>query len=169
MDIKLRNLEKSDNQQIANLLNNKKIWDNLKDHIPHPYTLEDADYFIDLVQKESSPNNAFAIVKDGQELCGVIGLVKQGDIYRMTAELGYWIGDPFWGNNIATRAIKLITDYGFSELLLERIFAGVFGFNKPSMSVLEKNGYKKEGIFRNSVIKNDIIQDEYIYAKLKNE
>jgi RimJ/RimL family protein N-acetyltransferase len=169
MEIKLRSLDKNDSQQITSLLNNKKIWDNLKDYIPHPYTLNDANFFIDLVLKESSPNQSFAIIKDDSELCGIIGLVKQDDIHRMTAELGYWIGEPFWGNGIATKAINLITNYGFSEMKLERIFAGVFDFNKPSMKALEKNDYKLEGIFRNSIIKNDIIRDEYIYAKLKTE
>lgn len=169
MKIQLRDLNKNDNHGITSLINNKKIWDNLKDYIPHPYTINDANYFIDLSLKESSTNKPFAIIKDDYELCGVISLVKQDDIHRMTAELGYWIGEPFWGNGIATKAINLITDYGFNEMKLERIFAGVFDFNKPSMKALENNDYELEGILRNSIIKNDIIRDEYLYAKIKTK
>ena len=118
--------------------------------------------------QESSKSKSFAIIKDYSELCGLISLERQDDIHRMTAELGYWIGEPFWGNGIVTKVINLITDYGFSEMKLERIFAGVFDFNKPSMKALEKNGYKLEGVFRNAIVKNDIIRDEYIYAELKS-
>ena len=168
MKVELRVLQESDREILATLMNNKKIWDNLKDYIPHPYHIEDADFFIDLTQKQI-PSQSFAIVNEQSELCGVISLIKQDDIYRLTAELGYWIGEPYWGRGIATQAIELITDYGFKELKLERIYAGVFDFNKASRKVLEKNGYQLEGILRNAIVKNAIIRDEYRYAKLKNE
>jgi len=168
MNITLRALEQKDNQQITQLVNNKKIWDNLKDYIPYPYQIEDADAFIDLVKKQS-PVTSFAIVLDNHELCGVISLIPQNDVYRMTAELGYWIGEKHWGKGIATIATRLITEYGFEKLKFERIYAGVFGFNKSSMKVLEKNGYKCEGVLRNAIVKNNIICNEHIYAKLKND
>lgn len=166
MKIGLRSLEESDSAQIARLINNKKIWDNLRDYIPYPYKMEDADYFIDCAKKQPLAQT-FAIILDDGELCGVISLESQSDIYRMTAELGYWIGEKYWGKGIATKAIALITKHGFEELKLERIYAGVFGFNIPSMKVLEKNGYALEGVFRNAIIKNDKILDEHVFAKLK--
>jgi [ribosomal protein S5]-alanine N-acetyltransferase len=168
MKIDLRALKESDRKQIASLINNKKIWDNLRDYIPYPYSISDADHFIDLTIKQS-PAITFGILKDDTELCGVIGLVPQKDIYRIAAELGYWIGEKYWGKGIATEAVGIITQYGFDKLNLERIYAGVFDFNKPSKRVLEKNGFKQEGIFRRAVIKNDIIHDEYLFAKLRSE
>jgi RimJ/RimL family protein N-acetyltransferase len=83
------------------------------------------------------------------------------------AEIGYWIGEPYWGKGIAGRAVALITANGFGELNLVRIYAGVFDFNIASMKVLEKNGFQKEGIFRHAVIKNGRICDEHRYYKLK--
>ena len=121
MNIKLRGLEKSDNQQIAKLINNKRIWDNLKDYIPYPYDVKDADEFISFT-KEQSPITSFGIMVNENELCGVISLIPQTDVYRMNAEIGYWIGEKYWGQGIASKAIELVTKYGFEELKLKRIY-----------------------------------------------
>ncbi|MFK7808566.1 MAG: GNAT family N-acetyltransferase [Saprospiraceae bacterium] len=166
--IQLRRLNQSDIYQIAKLANNKKVWDNLRDYIPFPYQEKDAAFFIRLIEKEK-PAQTFGIITQEGELTGVIGLVLQNDVYRLTAEIGYWLGEDYWGKGIATKAIELITKYGFEELQLERIHTGVFEFNTASMKALEKNGYKKEGIFRNNVIKNGKICDEHRYSKLRNE
>jgi RimJ/RimL family protein N-acetyltransferase len=93
--------------------------------------------------------------------------VPQTDIYRLGAEIGYWIGEPYWGQGIATKAVELVTEYGFNRLGLERIYSGVFDFNKASQKVLEKSGFTLEGIFKKSVIKNGRIINEYRYAKIK--
>jgi ribosomal-protein-alanine N-acetyltransferase len=94
-------------------------------------------------------------------------LVIQKDIYRLSAEIGYWLGEPYWGKGIALKAVNLITEYGFNELELVRIYSGVFDFNKASHRVMEKAGFKLEAVFERSVIKNGIICDEYRYAKIK--
>jgi len=167
-EIQLRRLVKSDTSQIAKLANNKKVWDNLRNYIPFPYKTEDAEFFIELTEKEN-PEQTFGIITDSNKLCGVIGLVMQKGIYRLSAEIGFWLGEEPWGKGIATKAIELITTYGFEQLKLERIHAGVFDFNIPSMKALEKNGYQKEGVFRNSIIKNGKICNEHRYAKLRNE
>lgn len=163
--VKLRSLAMSDKQNLAALANNKKVWDNLRDYMPYPYSESDAADFIQLTAKED-PTVTFAI-EYVDELCGVIGLVPQQDVYRKTAEIGYWLGEPFWGKGIASAAIKLITTYGFQQADLIRIHTGVFEYNTGSMRVLEKNGFKKEGIFKCSVIKNGKIWDEHRYAKIK--
>lgn len=165
--IKIRSLKSSDKTELARLANNKKIWDNLRDYIPFPYTESDADFFINLT-KEENPKQTFGIEYDGK-LSGVVGLVVQKDVYRKSAEIGYWIGEPFWGHGIATKAVELITQYGFKELNLHRIFTGVFEYNVASMKVLEKNGYKKEGIFKNAIIKNDNFCDEHRFYRLKEK
>ena len=163
-EIKLRELHLSDKSQLAKLANNKKIWDSLRDSFPYPYSEKDAELFIN-VTTEESPKQNFAIQYDG-DLCGVIGLIIQKDVYRKSAEIGYWIGEPFWGKGIATTAIELITNYGFEDLKLNRIYAGVFEFNNASMKALENSGYKKEGIFKKAVLKNAKFLDEHRYFKL---
>jgi [ribosomal protein S5]-alanine N-acetyltransferase len=165
-NLKLREFRDSDIPILAELCNNRKIWDNLRDIIPYPYTEKDAEYFIGLCRKENR-QTTFGIEHNG-EFTGCIGLVLQNDIYKLSAELGYWIGEPYWGRGIATSAVNKIVDYGFTKLDLVRIYSGIFAFNKASQRVLEKAGFQLEGIFRNSVYKNGTICDEYRYAKIKD-
>jgi len=160
----LRRLDDSDRSALAQLANNKKIWDNLRDVMPYPYTEDDALFFIHLAKQEE-PSLTFAIEYNG-ELCGVIGLVPQQDVYKKTAEIGYWIGEPFWNKGIATKAVNLLTNYGFDKLGLVRIHTGVFDYNIGSMKVLEKCGYKKDGVFEKAIIKNGNIYDEHRFSKI---
>lgn len=162
-EISLRKLRHGDAETLSLLANNKKIWDCVRDLFPHPYTLEDAQSFIRRTEEED-PAHTFAIVNPEDQLCGVISLMPNEGIYRIGSELGYWIGESYWGRGIASQAVALITKYGFEELQLHRIYAGVFDFNKASIRVLEKNGYLKEGIKRKAVIKNGRIHDEHHYA-----
>ena len=164
--IRLREFSDLDQLRLAELCNNKKIWDNVRDLLPSPYSEQNAIEFIHLCQQEV-PTTTFAIEYHG-ELAGCIGLVKQTDVYRLGAELGYWIGEPYWGLGIATRAVELVTAYGFNKLGLVRIYSGVFEFNAASQKVLEKSGFKLEGIFEKSVIKNGEIHNEFRYAKLNH-
>jgi RimJ/RimL family protein N-acetyltransferase len=165
-NVKIRQFISNDISKLAELCNNKNIWDNLRDFIPFPYTEKDAQGFIDFCSKEN-PVVTFAIDLN-ENLVGCIGLVPQNDIYRLSAEIGYWIGEPYWGFGIATQAVRLIVDYGFKKLNLIRIFTGVFDYNVPSQRVLEKAGFKKEGVFEKSIIKNGQIHDEYRYSIINN-
>ncbi|SEM08249.1 Protein N-acetyltransferase, RimJ/RimL family [Aquimarina amphilecti] len=165
--IEIRTLKLSDKLQLAKLANNKDIWNNLRDYIPHPYSENDAETFINFTQ-EQNPQQSFAIEFKNQ-LCGVISLIIQNDVYRKNAEIGYWIGQPYWGNGIATKAVKLITLYGFKELDLTRIYAGVFENNIASMRILEKNGYTKEAVFQKAIIKNGKTLDEHRYFILTED
>ncbi|MBK9933032.1 MAG: GNAT family N-acetyltransferase [Cytophagaceae bacterium] len=168
MIVTLRRLEMADAPEIARMVNNRKIWDNLRDFIPNPYGVEDGEFFVDLTQKENPPQT-FGIVFNETELCGVMGLVIQKDVHRFSAEIGYWIGEEFWGKGIGTKAINLMVDYGFNELSLNRIYSGVFEYNQPSMRILEKCGFVKEGILKKAVYKNGKFWDEHRYALLKPE
>ena len=163
-ELKLREFRKTDKDRLVELCNNKKIWDNLRDYIPHPYSAKDAEDFISNCQKED-PVLTFAIEFRGS-FTGCIGLVPQKDIYRFSAEIGYWVGEPFWGKGLATRAIQLIVDYGFQQLGMMRIYAGVFDSNKASQKVLEKAGFTFEGISEKAVFKNREFRNEYRYAKV---
>jgi RimJ/RimL family protein N-acetyltransferase len=166
MDIKLQRLEMSDVPRLALIANNMNISDNLRDIFPHPYSEKDAESFIRKTLEEN-PERTFGI-HFNNALCCVTGLVPQEDVYRISAELGYWVGEEFWGRGIATEAVRLITAYGFQELELMRIYSGVFEMNPASMRVLEKNGFQKDCIFKKSIIKNNVIMDEHRYSKISN-
>jgi [ribosomal protein S5]-alanine N-acetyltransferase len=160
-NIQLRPFFDTDTAILAQLCNNRKIWDHVRDYFPFPYTEEDAVTFIKRCQAEA-PRITFAI-EYKNALAGCIGLVPQTDVYKRTAEIGYWIGEPYWGLGIATQSVRLVTQYGFDQLALVRIHAGVFDFNKASQRVLEKAGFELECIAEKSVYKNGFICDEYRY------
>ncbi len=159
----LRSLVLEDAPALAGLANNKKIFDNVRDALPQPYTIDDALFFIHLTQEED-PQVSFAMEYEGA-FCGMVGIVPQKDVYRFTAEIGYWLGEPFWGKGIATKAVAMVTDYAFHQLHFIRIHTGIFEHNIASMRVLEKNGYVKECVLKKSIIKNGKLLDEHRYAK----
>ena len=160
----LRSFELADAERIALLANNKKIWINLRDGFPHPYSVEDAVHFIEKCQK-MKPKSVFAIIYK-EELCGSIGIFPMQDVYRKSAEIGYWIGEEYWGKGIAARAVEKIVQYGFENFDIVKIFAGIFSNNRASERVLEKNGFIKEAVLKKAVFKNDEFLDEHRYALL---
>jgi RimJ/RimL family protein N-acetyltransferase len=163
----LRNWLEHDAESLQKHADSPNISDYLFDKFPSPYTLTDAQQFISFkMQQEPVTNFAIAI---NNEVVGVIGLDFREDIYRKTPLIGYWISEDFWGNGIMSQAVKLMVNYGFAHLDIVRIQAGVLGNNPKSMRVLEKAGFTKEGILRNSIIKKGVILDEHVYAILKPE
>ena len=163
--ISIRPLKKMDRKLLAQLANNKKIGKNLRDIMPYPYTLDDADDFIGIVSLEN-PVHTFAIVLN-KKFVGICGLILKTDIYRKSCEIGYWVGEPYWGNGIATGALNLLSDYAFNTLDVLRVYTGVFEYNLASMKVLEKCGFKKEGYFEKALIKDGKYYDEVRYARLR--
>jgi [ribosomal protein S5]-alanine N-acetyltransferase len=161
----LREFRHSDKITLAFLCNNKNISDNLRDIVPYPYSVKDAENFIEKCLNENPPTT-FIIDYNGN-LAGCIGLVLQTYIYRLSAEIGYWIGEPYWGQGLATEAVKQIVDYGFNSLGLVRIFSGVFAHNISSQRVLEKAGFKFECVAEKALIKNGVIYDEKRYSLTK--
>ena len=164
-NITLRPLRLSDAVRLAELANNEKISRNLRDGFPHPYTQADAESFLGKFTNQD-PVTFFGIDYH-DEYVGNIALVPGQDIYRKSAEIGYFIGEPYWNKGIVSKAVNLITDYGFNQLNILRIHTGVFEYNTASQKVLEKCGFVKEGIFRKSVFKQGRLWDEIRYSKLK--
>jgi len=158
----LRVWKDSDNVNLAKYANNIKIFNNMRDLFPHPYTLEDANKFIALANSQS-PTKIFAITWD-DEAIGSVGVFPKEDISRLNAEVGYWIAEPFWGRGLATQAMADIIDYGFQTFQLKRIFAIPFPHNLASKRVLEKNGLVLEAVIKDSLIKNNTMMDELIYS-----
>jgi RimJ/RimL family protein N-acetyltransferase len=167
MRISLRPWQKPDRHILAGLANNIRIWNNVRDRLPHPYTLQHADAFIAYCAAQKPPHVLAVMVDD--HIAGCIGLEMQTDISRLSAELGYWIGEPFWNKGIATEAVKQMLEYTSQHFpSLVRIYAGVFEKNKASMRVLEKAGFYLEGIQRQAVVKSGILMDHYIWVKLRS-
>lgn len=163
-EVIIRHLHKQDAESLSSLANNKKIWDNLRDYIPHPYTLEDAESFIEMIST-NPPITTFAI-SYLDEFVGVMGYNLQKDIYRESAEIGYWLGEPYWGKGIASKAIGQVINHAFNELDLKRLFTSVFDYNEASMRVLEKAGFHREGRAIKSIIKNGVYLDEIKFGLL---
>ncbi len=158
----IRSFVDSDIGAIEKYANNRNISINLRDRFPFPYTRSDARNWLRVV-KDQDVETHFAIAAP-DELIGGIGLEPLDDVNRCSAEIGFWLGEPFWGKGIGTKAVHAMTEYGFSDLGLIRIFAYVFDWNKASMRVLEKNGYACEGRLRKSAIKDGKIIDQIVYA-----
>jgi ribosomal-protein-alanine N-acetyltransferase len=146
--------------------NNRKVWLNLRDAFPHPYVAADADAFLELVARQN-PMTFFAIATR-EEAIGGIGVTLHQDVHRLTAELGYWLCEPYWGKGIMTEAVATFTDYAFACFGLVRIHADPYAGNSPSCRVLEKAGYVLEGRLRSSVIKDGRILDQLLYAQVRS-
>ena len=141
---------------------NRKIWLNLRDRFPHPYTRHAGREFLRTVQTER-PETLFAIAVGG-EAVGGIGFVKMTDVERVSAEIGYWLAEPFWGRGIVTEALVAVTRHAIETHGFTRLFAVPFALNLASCRVLEKAGYVLEGRLRRSAIKDGQIVDQLQYA-----
>lgn len=160
--ISLRSFRPEDSSRLAQLANNPKIAYNLRDGFPHSYSITDAEKYISINLSQNHETN-FAIEYNG-EYVGNIGLVLGSDVYCKSAELGYFIGEPYWNKGIASEAIRLITQYAFDTLHLIRIHSDVFEYNAASMRVLSKCGFTLEAISKKALWKKDQVWDEYKYA-----
>ena len=164
VQVHLRALEQSDLTRLAKLANNRKVWLNVRDGFPHPYTKKSAEAFYDRVHA-TKPMSTFCIDLDG-DLCGMIGIELKEDIYAKNGELGYFVGEPYWNQGIVTQAIGLITLKGFDEFGLNRLEGRVFEHNAGSMRALEKNGYHLEAIAKRSAFKDGKFLNEHVYVRL---
>ena len=158
----VRSWRTSDVEPIVRYANNRKIWLNLRDAFPHPYTSRDARDYIRLA-RQRTPETAFAMAV-GEEAVGSIGFVLHPDVERVSAEIGYWIAESFWGRGITTEALVAITRYAIAAHQLTRIYAVPFAWNAASCRVLEKAGYVLEARLRRSAIKDGQITDQMQYA-----
>jgi len=164
----IRNWLPEDAPSLAHHANDRRIWLNMRDAFPHPYTLADAEAF--LVRAASMvPVTYFAIAVD-EAAVGGIGYTLHDDVERVSAEIGYWLGTAFWGRGIMTSALAAVTAHAFGKHPeLRRIYAVPFGGNGASLRVLEKAGYRLEGRMRQSAIKDGTVIDQLLYATIRDE
>ncbi|MGE3178425.1 MAG: GNAT family N-acetyltransferase [Vicinamibacterales bacterium] len=158
----IRPFHARDAASLAHHANNRKVWLNLRDRFPHPYLKSHAQEFIRQA-RHMEPQTFFAIDVGGDAV-GSIGFTLHTDVERVSAEIGYWIGEAYWGRGIASEALPVVTRHAIEQHRLTRVFALPFASNAASCRVLEKAGYVLEGRLRRSAIKNGIIQDQCQYA-----
>ena len=159
----VRSCQNGDEDSLVLHADNRKIWLNLRDRFPHPYTRADAQQWIQIVQ-ERKPETNFAIDVGGKAVGG-ISVMLHDDVERCSAEVGYWLGEAFWGQGIMTAVLRVVTDYTFKEFSLTRIYAVPFARSASSVKVLEKAGFILEGVLQRSAIKDGVILDQLMYAR----
>jgi RimJ/RimL family protein N-acetyltransferase len=159
---RVRSWTAADVSSLAQHANNRRIWETLRDRFPYPYTRADAVTFIRRV-RSSLPETSFAIEVEGAA-AGGIGFMLQHDVERVSAEIGYWLGEAYWGRGICTEAVRAVTAFAIEQHALTRVFAVPFAHNTPSQRVLEKAGYIQEGRMRRSAIKDGRICDQLLYG-----
>jgi RimJ/RimL family protein N-acetyltransferase len=142
--------------------NNRNIWINLRDRFPHPYLEENGRQFLEHVTSVT-PARIWAIEVDG-EAAGGIGIEILGDVERISAEIGYWLGEQYWARGVVTAALRAVTAEAFQRFELRRIFALPFDDNYASIRVLQKAGYVLEGTLRQSAIKDGVVRGQLLFA-----
>jgi [ribosomal protein S5]-alanine N-acetyltransferase len=161
---RVRPWRESDIDSLAEHANNINVAKNLRDRFPHPYTRNNARDFLKYAASLQDQSN-LAIDVEGAAV-GAIGYVAGHDVERFSAEIGYWLGEAFWGRGIATEALVLTTEHAFRNVNILRMFALPFAENAGSVRVLNKAGYIYEGCLRSSSVKFGTPRDQLLYARV---
>jgi RimJ/RimL family protein N-acetyltransferase len=163
----LRPWRDGDQHDLVRHANNRRVWLGLRDRFPHPYTLRDAEAFLARGYAQNPPTG-LAIAVDDRPVGG-IGLMLGHDVERISAEIGYWLGEEYWGRGIATAAVGSLTKTAFATFELNRLFAVPYADNAASIRVLVKAGYRHEGTLLASAIKDGRIRDQELFAITRRE
>ncbi len=164
MQCMIREWKMEDAVRLAQMLNNRNILNNLRDGLPYPYTVKDAEeYITSMLAADRMKTFAFAITAD-HKVVGSIGVFRCDNIHSRTAEMGYYIGEPYWGCGLGTSAVTQVCKYIFDHTDIIRIFAEPFAYNTASCRVLEKAGFQLEGLLRSNAVKNGKVIDMKMYS-----
>ena len=160
----IRSLRNEDAEDLAKHTNNRKIWLNMRDFFPHPYSVQDARMFIASVSSQA-PECDFAIEVEGKAI-GTIGFVPGKDVERISAEIGYWLAKPYWGQGIMSAVVRKACDIAITEWELARITAIVFEGNLASVRVLEKSGFAREARLKKYFKRDGVFSDALLFARV---
>ena len=165
----LRSWRRPDAEAVAAAADNPHIAANLRNAFPSPYTLADAEWYVnDCIARGEERQLTRAIMIEGRA-AGSIGVFVRDDVYEKSAELGYWLAEEHWGRGVMTQAVRQICREAFDRFDILRIFAEPFADNLGSRRVLEKAGFTCEGTMRNGVFKNGRVRSYCMYALLREE
>lgn len=165
MEIKLREYQYSDIVQLSNRANSEKVSRYMIDTFPYPYTKEHAHWWVTVGCKANGAVSR--VILCDEIFVGGIGVTPQKGWKSHTGEIGYWLGEKYWGRGIAQKSVELMTEFAFKEMSLLKLFGIVLSPNKGSMKVLEKCGYQLEGVLKSEVMKHGRYYDIYHYGKCK--
>jgi RimJ/RimL family protein N-acetyltransferase len=160
----VRSFRDADAAVLARHANNRKVWQQLRDRFPHPYTTDDACGFITFA-RGADPETAFAVTV-GDLPVGSIGAVLREDVERCSAEVGYWLGEAYWGRGIATRALVAFTRFAFAAYGVERLFAVPLAANAACWR-RPATGWR--AAMRRSAVKDGAVQDQLLYAIVRGD
>lgn len=169
MSMHLRPWQQEDISTLTRYTNDWEIARWLRDAFPHPYTQADAEAFLQLCLEADPMESLLLTIDIDGEAVGSLSLSKGRDVYHRSAELGYWLARPFWGQGMMTAAVGEICRQGFSQWDILRIYAEPFANNAASRRVLEKAGFTLEGILRQNVTKAGETLDSCLYSRLRGE
>lgn len=165
--ITLRPWRMDDLDSLVRHANNFKIWLNLRDGFPFPYTEEAGKKWLEIAMKED--NHLFMAIEVDGEAAGGIGASFKDDVYRINAEIGYWLAEKYWGQGLVSSAVTLLVNHLFLNYPgISRVYADLFSYNPASARVLQKCGFHLEAIHKNSVLKNGVILDEHRYVRFRS-
>jgi len=165
-DVLLRPWGAEDRESLVRHGDDVEVTRYLADRFPSPYTLEDADRWIDYCAGMEDAIASLAIVVDG-EACGGVGMERRSDLERRTAEVGYWLGREYWGRGLVARCLASLTEFAFAERDFERLEATVIAEHVASVRVLEKAGYTLEGRRERALYKARTFYDALTYVRLR--
>ena len=166
-DLVLRSYAPADAESLLRQSNDRGVMAYMHDAAPHQYTLAEAEAWVRYVIAEQPDHHL--LVCQGADVVGGVSLAAQQDIYAHSAELSYWVAPAAWRRGIATRAVGAVTEHAFWTLGLRRLYARVFIANPASARVLEKNGYLFEGVLRSAALKDGTLQDQQMYARVRED
>jgi ribosomal-protein-alanine N-acetyltransferase len=164
---RLRPWRAADRPMLLRYADNRRIWLNLRDRFPNPYGPAEADAWLGFAAATPAPEGVWAIEFQGEAI-GTLGIERGQDVERASAEIGYWLAEPFWGRGLMTAVVAVASEHALSLPDLYRLHAPVFAWNTASMRVLEKAGYEREGILRRSGVKDGQLVDRVVYARTRN-
>ncbi len=167
LQARLRSWCFADAPALVEYANDQRIAQNLRDTFPFPYTRQDAEFYLCLMADQQRDLH-LAIEVDGNAV-GSVGVHFKTDVRRRSAEIGYWLGQAYWGRGLATAAVQQVSEYVFTYFDVCRLYAVVFESNRASARVLEKAGYELEAVMRKSVVKQGQMLDSLLYARINEE
>lgn len=161
----LRPWKRTDAAALAKHANNEKIAVNMRDGFPFPYTIADAEFWLAMTLKETK--HILLAIEVNEEAAGGVGILFKDNVYRLSAEVGYWLGEMHWRKGIVSEAIAKLCDHVFQHTDVVRLYADIFSPNTASMKTIEKAGFHLEAVNKNAVVKNGLLLDQHVYCRLK--
>ena len=159
----LREYRKSDIGPLVALANNERVSRYMIDTFPYPYTRKDAEYWIDFAY--NADGAITKVIEVNGQYAGSIGLTPQTGWRSHLAEIGYWLGEPYWGKGLATRALVMMCESAFVEHRFRKLYAPVLAPNAASMKVLEKCGFRLIGVLADEVLKRERFFDIHHFER----